>query len=337
MISFFDFDRDIVYAPGMTCVFDQLFDGIFTHRWKVYPFRKRELGFRLYDKPAVVIENLFRGESERSATLFAEPERFLQENGRAVVYDVLAVESRWLSYNEYFFEKMNWNDLRARLEPFRDRRLVFLDCQYPHYGYLQNIRLLRTLTHEELQHQSNWQTSRHRLLDIFTRFAQFRYISVDALAGYHGYRNACMDQPDHYTPDFREIFKSLLASHSDEQQFSNIRGFVAVEDAVTDRESEIELIEGMRETFKAGEVIMKLNIRVKSDDPLMCDTEMIATWVAQVDGHIAWRQNFTLDTVGIIRPILNASDINNNKIVLKSFDDMIKIATFGRYEFILAQ
>jgi hypothetical protein len=62
---------------------------------------------------------------------------------------------------------------------------------------------------------------------------------------------------------------------------------------------------------------------------------MIATWVALVDGTIAWRQNFTLDAARVIRPIMNAVDDNNNEIVLKSFDDLVKISTFGRYEFLV--
>lgn len=336
MSSFFDFDQDVIYSPGMTCVYDQLFDGVFT-RWKAYPFRQRELGFRLYDEPAVVIENLFRGETEQSAMLFAEPERFLRENGEAVEYDVLVVESRWLSYGSFFFEQLNWDDLHTRLKPYHDQRLVFLDCHYPHYGYLQNIHLLRKLTREELHYHYSWQTARHRLLEIFTHFSQFRYISLDALTAYQGYRTACMDQPDHYTPSFRETFKSLLVSHSDERQLSNIRAFVAVEDTLRDRESEIELIEGMHGTFKAGEVILKLRIRIKANDPLLCDTEILARWISQVDGVITWRQNFTVDAVGIIHPILSASDENNNKNLLKSFDDLVKISTFGRYEFTVIQ
>ena len=337
MTSFFDFARDVVYAPGMTCVYDQLLDGVFAHRWKGYPFRKQVFGSKLYDAPAAVMENIFRGETERTATLYAEPERFLRENGGAVKYDVLAIESRWLGCGDYFFDQMDWNDLRVRLEPYRERRLVFLDCQYPHYGYLQNIRLLRTLSSEELQYQRRWQTARQCLLEIFARFAQFRYISVDSLAAYQGYQTACMDQPDHYTPAFRETFKSLLVAHSEERQFNNTRGFVAVEDIVAERSSEIELVGKLRETFKRGETILKLRVRVKADDPLLCDTEMILAWVAQVDGAIAWRQNFTLDAVGCIRPILNVVDDNSNTIVLKSFDDMIKIATFGRYEFVLTR
>jgi hypothetical protein len=175
--------------------------------------------------------------------------------------------------------------------------------------------------------------SRRHLLEIFTDFNYFRYISVDALAAYQGYQTACMDQPDHYQLSFRETFKNLLESYSEDRHYSNVLGFVSVENMVTDRESEIELIEGMRETFKAEEVILKLRIRVKANDPILCDTEIRAIWISQVEGTIAWRQNFRVNKDSIIHHILNASDQNNNKTLLKSFDDLIKISTFNRYEF----
>jgi hypothetical protein len=337
MNSLFHFENDVVYAPGMTCVYDQLFDGLFHQRWKAYPFRKQELGFELYADPVTVIENLFCGETKMSAQLFAEPERFLAENGAVIEYDVLAIESRWLSYREHLFDDLDWGDLASRLVQFHDRRVVFVDCHYPHFGYLQNIQLVRSLTQEELRHQRDWQTARQQFLEILARSHRFRYISVDALAAYDGYRTACMDQPDHYTPPFRETFKSLLTVDSEEKHFSNTRGFVTVEEAVAGHESEIELINGLGESFHDGDVILKLRIRVKSEDPLCCDNEMIATWIARTSGKIEWRRNFAVNSSRMIHPVLNLVDGTNNGIVLKSFDDLVKIATFGRYEFVLTR
>jgi hypothetical protein len=335
MSSFFDFQNNIVYAPGMTCVYNQLFDGVFTNPWKAYIFKPLELGFQLYDKPAIVIENLFKGETECSATLFAEPERFLEENGKKVEYDILVIESRWLFYKNFFFEQLDWNELRDRLILYFDRPLVFLDCYYPHYGYLQNIHLIRQLSEDELNEHYSWQTARHNLLKLFRQFNYFRYISVDALAAYHGYQNACADQPEHYTTNFRESFKNLLVSYSEEQHLHNVIEFRFLENLVAEQDSEIKLLQGMNDSFKAEEIILKLRVQVTPNDPLLCETEMIAIWISEVDGEIHWRQNFTIDRQGFIHPKLNASDETNNKIILKSFDDLVKISTFGRYKFIL--
>lgn len=338
MSNFFDFDHDIVYAPGATCVYNQLFHGAFRHPWKAYQFLKLERGFRLYDEPATVIGNLFRGETERSASLFAEPDRFLTENADGpVTYDLLAVESRWLTYGAHLFDRLDWADLAARLRPFHDRRLVFIDCDYPHYGYLQNIRLVRQISADELEDQRRWQDARHRLLEVFSAFRQFRYLAVEAVVAYHGYRDACMDQPDHYTPAFRDRFRQQLLSHSEDRQLTNTLAFVAVEDAVTGRETEIELIAGMAPTFRSGDTVLKLRVRIKPEDPLQCDTEMIATWTARTDGVLAWRQNFTVDAERMVRPIDDGINDNNPRIVLKSFDDLIKISTLGQYEFVLTR
>jgi hypothetical protein len=335
MTSFFNFNQDIVYAPGMTCVYDQLFDGIFSNRWKAYPFRQPELGFKLYDAPAIVIENLFDGEVQKTSTLFANPSQFLEENLRKVDFDVLAIESRWLFYESFLFKNIDWNDLQQRLRKYHDVRIIFIDCYYPHYGYLQNINLLRRISREELNYHFSWQTSRHKLLEILICFEQFRYVSVDMMTAYEGYRFACMDQPDHYTANFRETFKRQLLSHSDERVFSNIGAFNTVQGILSVDQSEIELIEGMNNTFQEGDTILKLRVKVKLDDPLMCDTEMILIWISLVDGVINWRKNYTLNPKGKITPIINDSDENNNKILIKSFDDLIKISTFGLYKFSL--
>lgn len=116
---------------------------------------------------------------------------------------------------------------------------------------------------------------------------------------------------------------------------SNVRAFISVEEAVNGRESEIRLIEGMQTSFKAGEIVLKLRIRIKADDPLLCDSEMIVSWKSLVDGTIVWRQNYVVLESGLIQPVINASDVNNSKTVLKSFNDLVKIATFGRYEITL--
>lgn len=338
MSEFFRFAEDVVYAPGMTCVYQQLFEGLFARPWKAYPFRKPELGFRVYSDPATVIGNLFQGEVEQSAGLFAEPERFRLENaGEEVRYDVLAIESRWLAYRETLFEGLDWDELAGRLERFHDRRIVFVDCRYPHYGYLQNIQVMRALSGQAVREQHAWQTARYRLLELLTRFPRFRYLAVDALSAYHGYRGACMDQPDHYTAGFRDEFRALLAGYSEDRQLANVRAFVAVEDAVTDRESEIELLEGMLESFGPGDIILKLLIRVAAEDPLCCPIEMLATWVAGVSGQITYRKNFTIGPDRIIRPVVSEIDGTTNKIVLKSLDDLVKIATLGRYKLTLSR
>lgn len=336
MNSFFNFDTDVVYAPGISCVYNQLFDGVFATPWKAYPFRQSNLNFNLYDKSEVVIENFFKGETTLTSTLYTNSQQFLRENGKLVEYDILAIESRWLSHGN-LFEGLDWKNLAVRLEPFSNKRLIFLDCQYPHYGYLQNINLLRELSAEELQRQHISQMIRHRFLKILTKFTHFRYVSIDALAAYHGYQNSCMDQPDHYTPEFRDEFKNLFKTHSDEKIMNNVRSFVFIEETVSRQESEIEFIEGLHHSFKSGEIILKLKVRFKSKDPLLCDKEILLIWQSLVDGNISYRQNFTLDKVGIIRPIINSSDENNNKIVLKSFDDSVKISTFGRYKFTVIQ
>lgn len=336
MSSFFDFQNNIVYAPGSTCVYNQLFKGVFAKSWKAYNFKSLEMGFKLYDKPELVIENLFKGETERTATLFAESERFLTENKTKVEYDILLVESRWLYYRNYFFEDLDWEELYNKLTPFfKKTHLVFLDCYYPHYGYLQNIHLIRQLSEEELDKHYSWQTARHYLLKMFRQFNNFRYISVDALAAYYGYKNACADQPDHYTNNFRESFKNLLVSYSEEQHLHNILEFVFLENSVTNKKSEIHLLQAMKRSFKAGDIILKLCIKVIPDDPLLCETEMIAIWISETDGEIDWLQNFKVDNQGFIHPIVNDTDDNNNKILLKSFNDFVKISTFGRYKFTL--
>jgi hypothetical protein len=167
MSSFLDFTSDQIYAPGMSCVGPQLFHNVFTHPWKCYAFKNPRFGFCLYDQAAVVIQNFLRGETELSATMFAEPERFRTENGDAVLYDVLVIDSIWVNeFGDLLFKEINWADLRSRLEPLRDRRVAFLDTTYPHFGALGDAQLINRINRWELKRHRTIQERRHRLLDI---------------------------------------------------------------------------------------------------------------------------------------------------------------------------
>lgn len=270
----------------MTCVYEQLLEGVFDAEWYVHRFKDP---LEVYDAPEIVLSDLVAGEVNRTAGLFVNGDDLIRRHGARVDYDVLAVESRWLLLQNQLFDNVDWQRFAALVAPFRDRTVFFVDVAYPHFGSLFDMSCIRACDAAEVEKWGSRMESKRKLLSVFSTFKKLVYADATAIAAFTGYREAYVDQTDHFAVPFREFFKALLANvRSVDNIETNARISKRLLERLEGKSFEIDFIEGLKPSVRTGETILSVRIIIESPDPLLCPTELLVTWISEAEVALDW-------------------------------------------------
>lgn len=319
-----------VFAPGMTCVYDQLFRPVTRPRWMAHRFRKdweaAKAPVAMAEDPVELLTHLISGNLQASCQLFQDPQAVLRELGPALDYDILAVESRWLMYEHSLLSFTDWARLERGLRPVMDREVYYIDVDYAHPGSLFSLNLVKRCTEADIERIRRHQELKLNLLRFLSKFRHFTYIDVSAVAGYVGYRQACVDQIDHYSDDFRKLVADRFAADPTGSAFTdNSRTLDRLQRRMAGQSSSILFVRGLDPQTGPGGILLELQLVIQAPDPLLCPTEWRLAWRTRVPVAMDWSRFTVTDGE------LNLREPIDKDWLIEYIHSYVNIATMGAF------
>jgi len=283
-----------VYAPGMTCIYDQFFSNVSIKPWCVCPFKKdfdgtpNKLDISM-DNHTDLLINILNGNIFDSIHVFENSEKLIQTTGSVIQFDTLVIESRWLLYHNSLLANIDWEALETGLFNLIDKKIYFIDVGYPHAGSLFDISLVKPYSRTDVAQQKQRNELKTKLLTVLSKYNNLIYVDITAIAGYFGYKNACIDQIDHYSSAFREHISKVFSHDTVGMTFDSNRQILTnLMNRLLNKSVDIEFVCGMTSLTTPGEQLLKLRVVIQPEDPLMCPSELYVSWISLIEINMEW-------------------------------------------------